>query len=85
MVIKVMARGLRFGINCVKSDNFRSNRPENQSRPLFSKTADPENRADGGASAPEGGLSSGAGIAGVSLCGADLICGKVWQESPLKE
>ena len=59
--IKVLIRGLRFGINCVKSDKFRSKRPENQSRPLFSKTADPEKRADGGASADEGGLSAGAG------------------------
>jgi len=60
--IKVILRGLRFGINCVKSDNFRSNRPENQSRPLFSKTAVPQNRGSGGPHPPEGGLSAGAGI-----------------------
>ena len=34
-VIKVMARGLRFGITCVKSDKFRAKAPENQSEPLF--------------------------------------------------
>ena len=71
-VIKVMARGLRFGINCVKSDNFRSNRPENQSRPLFSKTADPEKRGGGGPHPPEGGLSAGAGIGGDKLPGSRL-------------
>ena len=63
-VIKVMARGLRFGINCVKSDNFRSNRPENQSGPLFSAASSPEKRADGGPHPPEGGLSAGAGSRG---------------------
>ena len=60
--IKVIIRGLRFGINCVKSDNFRSNRPENQSRPLFSKTAVPQKKADSGPHPPEGGLSAGARI-----------------------
>jgi len=60
--IKVIIRGLRFGINCVKSDNFRSSRPENQSGPLFSKTAVPQNRGSGGSHPPEGGLSAGAGI-----------------------
>ena len=43
-VIKVMARGLRFGINCVKSDKFRSKAPENQSGPLFSATSSPDER-----------------------------------------
>ena len=55
---------LRFGINCVKSDKFRSNRPENQSLPFFSATADPEKKASGGPHPPEGGLSAGAGIGG---------------------
>ena len=62
--IKVILRGLRFGINCVKSDNFRSNRPENQSRPPFSATADPNESGVGGTHPPEGGLSAGAGIGG---------------------
>ena len=64
---------LRFGINCVKSDNFRSNRPENQSMPLFSKTADPEKRATNGGHPPEGGLSAGAGSRGFHGQRADLI------------
>ena len=34
------------------------------SRPPFSKTAPPEKKASGGASADEGGLSAGAGIGG---------------------
>ena len=60
--IKVILRGLRFGINRVKSDNFRPKAPENQSGPLFSKTAPPQNRGVGGGHPPEGGLSAGAGI-----------------------
>ena len=63
-VIKVMARGLCFGITCVKSDKFRPKAPEKQSGPLFSATADPDERATQGASAPEGGLSAGAGSRG---------------------
>ena len=55
---------LRFGINCVKSDNFRSKAPENQSEPLFSKTVVSNERADGGRHPPEGGLSAGAGSGG---------------------
>ena len=55
---------LRLSITCVKSDKFQPKAPENQSRPLFSKTADPEKRAGQGASAPEGGLSAGAGMGG---------------------
>ena len=84
-VIKVMARGLRFGITCVKSDKFRPKAPENQSRPLFSATADPEKRADSGASAPEGGLSAGAGIGGKSGQPTDIMSHQVWQEGPLAE
>ena len=53
--IKVIIRGLRFGINCVKSDKFRSNRPENQSRPLFSTTADPNESGDRGDTLPMAG------------------------------
>ena len=83
--IKVILRGLRFGINCVKSDKFRSNRPENQSRPLFSKTADPDERADGGPHPPEGGLSAGAGSGGFHGQPTDLIWEQVWQEWPLNE
>ena len=60
--IKVILRGLRFGISCVKSDNFRSKAPENQSRPLFSKTAVSNERADNVSHLSEGGLSAGAGI-----------------------
>ena len=63
-VIKVMARGLRFGINCVKSDKFRPKAPENQSAPLFSKTAPRNESSDGGSHPPEGGLSAGAGSRG---------------------
>ena len=63
-VIKVMARGLRFGINCVKSDKFRAKAPENPSRPPCSAASSPEKRASGGASADEGGLSAGAGSRG---------------------
>ena len=83
--IKVIIRGLRFGINCVKSDNFRSNRPENQSRPLFSATADPDERAGRGASADEGGLSAGAGIGESCGCWAYIMSHQVWQEWPLEE
>ena len=84
-LIPFFSTRLRFGINCVKSDNFRSNRPENQSRPLFSKTADPEKRAGRGPLPPEGGLSAGAG-SGESCCGwADLIREQVWLEGPLAE
>ena len=69
-VIKAMARRLRFGINCVKSDNFRSNRPENQSGPLFSAASSPEKRASGGGHPPEGGLSAGAGSGGEKWLGS---------------
>jgi len=65
--IKFILRGLRFGINCVKSDKFRSNRPENQSGPLFSATWVPQNRGSKGRHPPEGGLSAGAG-SGESSC-----------------
>ena len=84
-VIKVMARGLRFGINCVKSDNFRSNRPENQSGPLFSKTAPRNERATKGGHLPEGGLSAGAGSR-ESCCGwAHIMSHQIWLEGPLAE
>ena len=46
---------LRFGINCVKSDNFRSKAPENQSGPPFSTTADKNERADNGLTLPRAG------------------------------
>ena len=76
---------LRFGINCVKSDKFRSNRPENQSGPLFSATADPENSGSGGRPPPEGGLSAGAGSGESCCCWADLIRHQVWLEVPLDQ
>ena len=71
--IKVIIRGLRFGINCDKSDNFRSNRPENPSGPLFSTTADRNERAYQGPHPPEGGLSAGAGIRKSCSCWAHIM------------
>jgi hypothetical protein len=63
-VIKVMARGLRFGINCVKSDKFRPEAPENQSGPPFSETAPPNESATNGGPLLRCGLSAGAGSRG---------------------
>ena len=84
-VIKVMARGLRFGITCVKSDKFRPKAPENQSGPLFSRSSSRNESASGGPHPQEGELSAGAGIS--ESCGgwAHLIRHQVWQEGPLAE
>ena len=62
--IKVIIRGLRFGINIFKSDKFRAKAPENQSGPLFSKTAPSNERGGSGPHPTEGGLSAGAGSRG---------------------
>ena len=63
-VIKVIIIELRFGINCVKSDYFRSKRPENPSGPPFSAVSGWNVIGVGGPHPPEGGLSNGAGIWG---------------------
>ena len=84
-VIKVIARGLRFGITCVKSDKFRPKAPENQSGPLFSAASSPNERADQGASAPEGGLSAGAGSRGEKWPGSRLNLGTSWGPGALSE
>ena len=63
---------MRLSISRVKSDNFRSNRPENQSRPLFSATADRNESGVGGPHPPEGGLSAGAGIGDDKWLGSRL-------------
>jgi hypothetical protein len=76
---------MRLSISCVKSDNFLSKAPENQSWPLFSKTVVSNERADGGPSADEGGLSAGAGSRGFHGQPTDLIWEQVWQEWPLAE
>jgi hypothetical protein len=55
---------LRFGMSSVKSDNFRSKRPENPSRRPFSAVSGWNVGASQGPSADEGGLSNGAGISG---------------------
>jgi len=74
---------LRFGINCVKSDNFRSKPPENQSGPLFSKTAVPEKRAVGGLTLPRAGYPP-VPESGVKFGQAlDIMSHQVWQEWPL--
>ena len=84
-VIKVMARGLRFGITCVKSDKFRPKAPENPSGPPFSAASSPNERATQGSHSPEGKLFAAAGIRGSFSCWADLIREQVWPEGPLAE
>ena len=55
---------LRFGMSCVKSDYFRSKRPENSSSRHFSAVSGRNIGAGNGPSAPEGGESNGAGMSG---------------------
>ena len=83
--IKVIIRGLRFGINCVKSDNFRSNRPENQSGPPFSTTADPNESGDRGRPLLRCGLSAGAGSRESCGCWADIMSEQISALGPLSD
>jgi len=83
--IKVILRGLLFGINCVKSDKFRSKAPENLSGPLFSSSSSRNESGSSGGHPPEGGLSAGAGSRESCCCWADLIREQVWQEWPLDQ
>ena len=55
---------IRFGMSCVKSDNFRPKRPENPSRRPFSAVSGQNVGASKGTHPPEGGLSNGAGMSG---------------------
>ena len=84
-VIKVMARVLRFGITCVKSDKFRPKAPENQSGPLFSRSSSRNESGGKGGHPSEGGLSAGAAIR--ESCGgwAHIMSEQVWPEGPLAE
>ena len=84
-VIKVMARGLRFGITCVKSDKFRSKAPENQSEPPFSETAPPNEKGTKGPHPPEGGLSAGAGSRGEKWPGSRHNKPSSWGPGALSE
>ena len=76
---------LRFGINCVKSDNFRSKRPEYPSRRPFSAVSGRNVIGVNGTHPPEGGLSNGAGIAGFHGLRLQIMSGQNWQEWPLNE
>jgi hypothetical protein len=75
-VSKVIIRGLRFGINCVKSDYFRSKRPENPSGRPCSAVSGWNVIGDGGPSAAEGGLSNGAGISGFHVLRPEIMSGQ---------
>ena len=76
---------LRLSINCVKSDNFRAKAPENHSGPLFSATADPNEKAVGGGYPPEGGLSAGAGSGGEKWPGSPHNERTSWGPGALSE
>ena len=57
---------MSFGMDCIKSDNFRAKRHENPSESDFSILVVREVDGDQGPSADEGGLSNSAGFPAVS-------------------
>ena len=81
--IKVIVRGLRFGMNCVKSDYFRSKRPENPSGRHFSAASSRNIGGDGGTHPPEGGLSNGAGMSGFHGLVPEIMSEQVSAWGPL--
>ena len=83
-VSKVIMRGLRFGMSCVKSDNFRSKRPENPSRRLFSAVSGRNENASGERQPPEGGESNGAGISGFHVLRPEIMSGQVSARRPFE-
>ena len=76
---------MRFGMSELKSDNFYQNSMKNLRGGISQQPLGKRLFGDGGPSAAEGGLSSGAKIVGLPCFSLDLIRPQVWQESPLKE